>query len=193
MSNDRGRSPRAHAPAQAEDETTVQTLDLLSTVPVHGTRFLELQGRHPPGSIEDLKLRFTRRVIFLSRRWRNSINEELRKTGQSHARWTALMWIHLLGGKANHGELADRIGVEPPTLIRLLNRLESEGLVERFALGAAGRAKSVRLTPEGRRVLAELNNITDRVRAAFLEGVDLGKLEVCMSLFDDLLAQMSEE
>jgi MarR family transcriptional regulator for hemolysin len=132
-------------------------------------------------------------VIFLARRWRNHINEELRRTGQSYARWTTLIWIHLLGGTANHGELAELIGVEPPTLIRLLNRLESEGLVERCALPGAGRAKTVRLTPAGRRVLADMNAITERARAVFLDGVDREKLEVCMSLFDDLLAHVGED
>jgi MarR family transcriptional regulator for hemolysin len=149
-----------------------------------------VKGRYPQGSLEDLKLRFTRRVIFVARVWRNRINEELRKVGQSHARWMTLIWVHLLGGRANHRELAERIGVEPPTLIRLLNTLEAEGLVERGALeGGSARAKTVHLTAEGRRVLAQLNEITERARSAFLEGVDKEKLEISMSLFDDLLAR----
>lgn len=169
---------------------SADALESLSAVEVAGTRFLELQGRYPPGSLEDLKLRFTRRVIFLARVWRNRMNEELRKSGQSHARWSTLIWIHLLGGKANHRELAERIGVELPTLIRLLNRLEEEGVVERCVLeGGQPRAKTVRLTASGRGVLAELNEITELARADFLEGVDKEKLETCMSLFDDLLGK----
>lgn len=165
-------------------------LESLSAVEVAGTRFLELQGRYEPGSLEDLKLRFTRRVIFLARVWRNRMNEALRMSGQSHARWITLIWVHLLGGKANHRELAERIGVELPTLIRLLNRLEREGLVERHALESGQpRAKTARLTAEGLRVLAELNETTERARADFLEGVDKDKLEICMSLFDDLLGK----
>ncbi len=165
-------------------------LEHVSTVAIAGTDFLELQGRYPPGSLEDLKLRFTRRVIFLARIWRNRMNEELRLSGHSHARWITLMWVHLLGGKANHRELAERIGVELPTLIRLLNRLEAEALVERCALpGGTARAKTVRLTETGKQVLVELNAITEQARALFLEGVDKGKLEASMSLFDDLLAK----
>jgi MarR family transcriptional regulator for hemolysin len=173
--------------AEASSEAV---LDALSTVAIQGTDFLEVQGRYPQGSLEDLKLRFTRRVIFVARLWRNRINEELRKVGQSHARWMTLIWVHLLGGQANHRELAERIGVELPTLIRLLNTLEAEGLVERCALkGGSARAKTVNLTVEGRRILAELNGITERARAAFLESVDKEKLETSMSLFDDLLAR----
>jgi MarR family transcriptional regulator for hemolysin len=171
-------------------ETPEVVLDALSAVAVAGTDFLEVQGRYPPGSVEDLKLRFTRRVIFLARIWRNRMNEALRDSGQSHARWITLIWVHLLGGEANHRELAERIGVELPTLIRLLNRLEAEGLVERRVLPSGPpRAKTVHLTVAGKHVLAELNDITEHARASFLEGVDKDKLQTCMSLFDDLLAR----
>ena len=149
--------------------------------------FLEIH-RHPPGSLEDMKLGFTRRVIFLARRWRNAINDGLREIGQSHARWIALTWINILDGKANHSELAERVGVELPTLIRLLNRLEEEGLLERAALEEnRTRAKTVRLTPRGRAVLAEMTEITEKVRADFLHGVDPDKLAGCMSVLDELL------
>jgi MarR family transcriptional regulator for hemolysin len=147
--------------------------------------FLEIHS-HPPGSVEDMKLGFTRRVIFLARRWRNAINDGLRESGQSHARWITLTWIKVLEGRANQSELAERVGVELPTLIRLLNRLEQEGLLERSALEGS-RAKTVRLTRKGNAVLAEMTEITERVRAAFLDGVDPDQLAGCMTVLDELL------
>ena len=187
-----GPAPAAPASEAVTEGPDLSPLESLAMVSVGGTDFLELQGRFPAGSLEDLKLRFARRVIYLARRWRNRMNEELRRTGQSHARWITLIWIHLLDGKANHRELAERIGVELPTLIRLLNRLEAEGLVERCALPGVARAKTVRLTTAGKPVLAEMNAIAERARAVFLEGVDKTKLEVCMSLFDDLLSKTGD-
>ena len=151
--------------------------------------FIEVDSGHPEGSLEDMKLRFTRRVIFLARRWRNSINDGLRKVGQSHARWITLTWVSLLEGKANHRELAERVGVELPTLIRLLNRLEAEGLVERSTMDTHSRAKCVRLTDAGRTVLAELTRITREVRSDFLAGVDEDQLRISMALLDDVLGR----
>ncbi len=190
----RGSLPKAEAGGSAlhenADPSVGAMIGTLASVSLVGSDFLELQGPFPAGSLEDLKLKFTRRIIFLANRWRNRMNEELRKTGQSHARWITLIWIHLLDGRANHRELAERIGVELPTLIRLLNSLEAEGLVERCPIpGRSGRAKTVRLTAAGMPVLAEMNTITERVRAVVLEGVDQSKLAVSMSLFDDLLAK----
>ena len=154
-----------------------------------GDRFLEVEGIHPPGSSQDLRLKFTRRVIFLARRWRNLINDGLREVGQSHARWITLTWISILDGAGNHGQLADRIGVELPTLIRLLNRLEAEGLVERAPLNGHGRAKTVKITPAGAKVLAELNRITREVRSGFLQGVEDDEIAQCVTVFDTLLTE----
>lgn len=179
-------------PARKKAARKVQPeIDYMSTIPVAGTRFLELQGRYPTGSSEDLKLRFVRRVIFLARRWQNRMNEVLREADQSHARWVTLLWVHLQGGHANHRELAECIGVELPTLIRLLNRLEQEGLVERRDLPGTARAKTVRLTASGRRQLVKLNALVEKTRGAFLAGIDDAKLKTTMSLFDDLLLEAS--
>jgi MarR family transcriptional regulator, transcriptional regulator for hemolysin len=141
------------------------------------------------GSFEDKKLRLTRRILFLSRRWLNILDGELRTTGDSHARWITLLWVGLMGGRHMIGELADQVGVELPTLVRLLNRLEREGLVERRALGGSNRAKTVVLTAKGRRLSTHMNGIVDRVRSEFLQSVNEQQLDEALDLLDGLLAK----
>jgi MarR family transcriptional regulator for hemolysin len=141
------------------------------------------------GSLEDKKLRLTRRILFLSRRWLNTIDGALRKTGDSHARWITLLWVGMMAGRAKIGELAEQIGVELPTLVRLLNRLEREGLVERRALGGSNRAKTVVLTSKGKRSSASMNEIVSRARVEFLKDVNEEQLTAALGLLDDLLAK----
>jgi MarR family transcriptional regulator, transcriptional regulator for hemolysin len=141
------------------------------------------------GSLEDKKLRLTRRILFLSRRWLNMLDGELRTTGDSHARWITLLWVGMMGGRHKIGELAEQVGVELPTLVRLLNRLEQEGLVERRALRGSNRAKAVVLTSKGRRLSATMNDIVIRVRAEFLQGVNEAQLNEALKLLDTLLAK----
>lgn len=141
------------------------------------------------GSLEDLELRVVRRIIWLARRWRNALDEALRGSGDSHARWLALLWIDLLDGTANHRELAERVGVELPTLVRLLNRLEAEKLVKRQSLGRKGRAKSVVLTKRGRERLANMSAIVKRTRAGFTEGLSAESLRQAMPVLDTMLAR----
>ncbi len=141
------------------------------------------------GSLEDKKLRLTRRVLFLSRRWLNLMDNALRATGASHARWVTLLWVGMMAGRAKIGELADQIGVELPTLVRLLNRLEEEGLVERRALGASNRAKTVVLTAKGRRESEAMNEVVFRARSEFLRDVNEQRLTAALELLDDLVAK----
>lgn len=153
-------------------------------------QFVEVPADGAPiDSLEDKKLRFTRRVLFLARRWRNLMDDELRGTGDSHARWITLTWISLLDGKTNHRELAERVGVELPTLVRLLNRLEQERLVTRRSLGTKGRAKSVVLTARGRESLAAMSQVVNATRARFLDTIDEQQLTAALEALDALLGQ----
>jgi MarR family transcriptional regulator, transcriptional regulator for hemolysin len=164
----------------------------VAPVPVAGTPFLELQGRYPPGSAAEARFKLIRRILFLSRRWRTKVDEELRNAGQSHARWITLVWIKILDGKANHRELAERVGVELPTLIRLLNRLEEEGLVERTAAPSGGRAKAVLLTASGSQVLDQINALTEGVQASFFVGLDQGEIDACAGFLDAVVVNAGQ-
>ncbi len=141
------------------------------------------------GSLEDKKLRLTRRILFLSRRWLNLIDGALRASGASHARWVTLLWVGMLAGRAKIGELAEQIGVELPTLVRLLNRLELEGLVERRSLDGSNRAKTVVLTAKGKREGAAMSEVVVKARSEFLRDVNEQRLTVALDLLDDLLAK----
>jgi MarR family transcriptional regulator for hemolysin len=140
-------------------------------------------------SLDDKKLRVTRRILFLGRRWRNLMDEALRATGDTHARWVTLLWVDLMAGSANLGELAEQVAVELPTLVRLLNRLEREHLVERRALGGSNREKTVVLTAKGKRALVQMSRVIQHTRQKFLEDVDEQRIDAALELLDDLLAK----
>jgi MarR family transcriptional regulator for hemolysin len=135
---------------------------------------------------------FSQGLTFVARRWRNLMNEELRAVGQSQARWGTLYWIAVFGDTVNQTELADRIGVEQPTLGRVLRDLEAEGLIERASGSSDRRAKVIRLTPAAKPVMKQINRIQDAVRARLLQGIDPADLTVCMSVFAQILANIDE-
>jgi MarR family transcriptional regulator, transcriptional regulator for hemolysin len=140
-------------------------------------------------SLDDKKLRLIRRILFLGRRWRNQMDEALRAMGDNHARWVTLLWVDMMAGRANLGELAEQIAVELPTLVRLLNRLEREGLVERRALGSSNRDKTVVLTAKGKRALKRMSEVINRTRQKFLDEVDERRVAAALELLDDVLAK----
>ncbi len=67
--------------------------------------------------------------------------------------------------------------------------LEQEGLVERRALDGSNRAKTVVLTPKGKRSSASMNKIVSRARVEFLKDVNEEQLTAALGLLDNLLAK----
>jgi DNA-binding MarR family transcriptional regulator len=75
-------------------------------------------------------------------------------TGLSAARLSALSVV-VFGGPMTLGRLARTEQVSPPTMSKLVDALEREGLVTREADDRDGRAVVVAATEEGQRILVE--------------------------------------
>ncbi len=67
----------------------------------------------------------------------------------SIARWSALYWLGQAGDGVSQAHLAELAGVEPPTLVRVIDQLEQQGLVERRASPSDRRVNMLYLTPDG--------------------------------------------
>lgn len=129
---------------------------------------------------------FAQGLTFVARRWRNLMNEELRALGQSQARWGALYWIVVFGDTVNQTELAERIGVEQPTLGRVLRGLERDGIIKRV-IAADRRARVIRLTPAAKPLMRQINRIQESVRARLLDGISTRDLQTCVAVFARIL------
>ena len=155
-----------------------------------GELFLRRREVTESGRPGDMNYPFSQGLTFVARRWRNLMNEELRALGQSQARWGTLYWINVFGDSVNQTELADRIGVEQPTLGRVLRDLEAEGLIERLPGKGDRRAKVIQLTDAAKPVMREIERIQNAVRARLLKGIDSEDLSTCMSVFAKILVNI---
>lgn len=70
------------------------------------------------------------------------------------------------------GELACRLGVEPPTVTKMLRRLENCGLVERRPDPADARSFRVYLTEDGRALEGPVSRCWQRAEEKTLSGLD---------------------
>ena len=162
----------------------------LPTISEAATLFWETHRFHQPGSRQALNFHFTGRLNLISRRYRTGLNEILRQIGQSQARWDALFWIYVSGEGVTQIELAERIGVEGPTLVSMLHKLEQEGLVERQMAEGDRRAKTIRLSPAAEQVLAEIAALSGPFRDSLLEDIPDEDLEVCLSVLDRIMDRL---
>jgi len=146
------------------------------------TRFGEF---YPDGSRAELEFRFSRLLILAARRWSTFIDEAIRqKTGQPRARWQTLAALAFSDGPIATIELAERMGVQWPSLIRTLNELEAEGLIERRINPDDKRSRLVTITDNGLAVFREVKAVLDPTRAALLESFSEEEMRVTERLLE---------
>jgi MarR family transcriptional regulator, organic hydroperoxide resistance regulator len=73
------------------------------------------------------------------------------------------------------GELAERLGVEPPTVTKMLRRLERCGFVERRRDPQDARSFRAYLTEEGRSLEGPVARCWERVEERTLAGMSVGE------------------
>lgn len=129
----------------------------------------------------DREYGFTYRMILIARRYRAMLDEQLRPLGYGTARMEALSTIARSPEPCAQIAIAKRIGIEGPTLTRMLDTLEADGLVVRRQDPTDRRTKLIELTPEGDVALQEIMRVANTFRTSVLK-----------SLTDDDLDQVNE-
>jgi MarR family transcriptional regulator for hemolysin len=87
-------------------------------------------------------------MVTLTRQWRRFVEEQLAASGLTDATWTPLLHLRAWGDGVTQKELAERVGLDGSSLVRLLDILEGKGWVERRADAADRRSKRIFLTPQ---------------------------------------------
>ena len=123
---------------------------------------------------------FALELARMSRWWRTRLDERLRVIGLTQARWNTLLQLSRGGASLTQRELAERVGIEGPTLVRLLDGLETRGLIERRPVPGDRRANHVHLTEAAQPLLREINRIAAEVRCEVLADVHPDDLEACL-------------
>jgi len=126
-----------------------------------------------------------------ARIWRNKVNERLRPLGLSQATWLTLWNLSWFPDGLGQAELAERLGIEGPTLVRLLDRLEKDGLVQRVASVGDRRRKVVVLTESARPLLAQVKKIIADLRMDVMQAIPDDQLEAGLRLLNLVQERLS--
>lgn len=122
------------------------------------------------------------------RRWRKLLDERLKDLGVTQARWTTMVYLHKSGEGLTQRDLASRMAIENPTLVRLLDNLENQGLVERRACEEDRRARRLFLTPQGTKFMDVLYGRAEELRNQLLDGVSDKDLKATLKVMDRVLS-----
>lgn len=132
---------------------------------------------------------FTRSLATVSRQWKRRMDMQFRGLGLSQARWILLLELSRHHG-ATQIELARAMGIEGATLVRLLDGLESAGLVERHPSAEDRRAKTLRLTPEALPVLQQMKRIASASRRDILAGISPDDLRIATLVLGQIATRL---
>ena len=127
-----------------------------------------------------------------ARLWRTKLDERLAPLGLTQAKWVALLYLSRADGGLAQRDLVDQIGVEGPTLVRVLDGLERMGLIERRDNPNDRRAKTVHLTAAATPVLAEISRLAAAFREEILYGITEDELQVCQRVFERMALNIAD-
>jgi MarR family transcriptional regulator for hemolysin len=129
---------------------------------------------------------FAQAISIVARRWRTRLDERLKPLDMSIARWGALYWLGQAGDGLSQAALAELAGVEPPTLVRVLDQLEAQGLVERKVSPTDRRVNLLSLTEAAKPLVAEIEAEAERLRVELLEGVSFEEYQTALNVMQKL-------
>jgi len=107
-----------------------------------------------------------------ARIWRTKLDQRLRPLGLSQAKWLVLLHLSLAKRALTQKELSERLSIEGPSLVRLLDRMEQEGWVMRKSSNLDRRAKTIHQTAKAVEMTREIKRIAKAVRHELLQGIN---------------------
>jgi len=123
-----------------------------------------------------LRAAFMEALSLAQRRIRTLFDARVRLEGMTLSRARVLMTLDDRTG-LNQRELADILGIEGPTLARILDGLENGGWLVRQVSPSDRRVRELALTGAGRRAAARMRDIAGATRAEVLDDVSAADLE----------------
>ena len=136
--------------------------------------------------------RFGMQLAQMSRGWRAELDRRLAGLGLSQARSLVLLHLARFDEAPTQRELAQSVGVEGPTLARLLDSLEAQGLVQRHAVVEDRRAKKIVLSDSARPLIEQIEDIATALRQELFVGIDEEEARICLRVHKRILDNLEK-
>lgn len=126
----------------------------------------------------------------IARGWRTKMDTRLSALGLTQAKWVTLYHLAALNRPLMQCELASEIGIEGPTLVRLLDGLEKLELIARLPSPHDRRGKMIHLTSTAIPLIEEINRISADIKSGIFRDIPPDELEQCYDVLLKLLGNM---
>jgi MarR family transcriptional regulator for hemolysin len=124
-----------------------------------------------------------------ARAWRLKLDARLKPMGLSQAKWRTLLHLSRAPQPLTQSQIAERTGIEEPTLVTLLHRMEKDGWVVRKSSARDRRCKTVHLQPRTQRVINRINATALKLRHELIKDIPVREMQSCMRVLDEVRAR----
>ena len=126
---------------------------------------------------QEKERQLTGAIVRVARIYRKEVNRALTGYGISDSLAVPVLHIARFGGGMRQSCLAEEIGLQGPSLVRLLDQLCAQNLVERREDGLDKRAKTLHLTPAGEELAERVETLLMQIRGQLLESLSDADVE----------------
>lgn len=137
--------------------------------------------------------RFAPLLHGTARAWRLQLDRRLKPLGLTQAKWRTLLHLSIADQPITQSEIAARLGIEEPTLVTLLHRLERGGWVARKSAAHDRRCKTVHLGQRATRVIKQITAAADKLRHELLADISPAELKICMRVLERVQDKAQEQ
>jgi len=141
---------------------------------------------------ETFEERFSSALHTSARLWRLALDKRLKHLGIGQSGWMTIAMIAKSDEPMSQRALADLVGVEGPSMVSMLDRLERDGFVARAPSVLDRRVKLVQLTDAGKTVYAEVLKEATAFRAGLLADLDPDALAAATVLLEALRKRLED-
>lgn len=126
----------------------------------------------------------------VSKKMADIFNERLLQHGVTRVQWIAMFYL-LKYGSMSQKELGDRMDIKESTVARLIDRMESEELIERIKDKADRRITYIDLTQKGKQRIEELLPEGQKMSDFFSNGITEEEIGVFKRVLDKFVKNIS--
>ncbi|WP_124079272.1 MarR family winged helix-turn-helix transcriptional regulator [Pigmentiphaga humi] len=130
--------------------------------------------------------RLTMALGRTARTYKSAADKLAADFGLSQATAWPVVMIGRLGDGARPGAIADALGIEPSSVVRVIDRVVELGLVERREDATDRRAKSLHLTAAGRECVDRIEAALIPFRRELFADVDRTDIHTCLRVLEGL-------
>ena len=145
----------------------------------------------PPDPRTQLPMQLSSGLLCAGRQWQRLADQCLGDSGLSAACAMPLLMIQRAGGGIRQVALARQLGMEGPSLVRLLDKLAHSGLVRRSDDPDDRRAKQLWLTDQGQALVGTLEARLGSLRADVFGSLSIDELHTVLKVWQ-LLADATD-